>query len=182
MKENSFSSFTGGINMIKKIVAGTIICTILGTSNMLSYATPTNTVTGDIKDRNKKIEEVKPLFEVVNPEKNFVTSNKNLVLSFKAPNDTKVSIEVYHNISKDEKEEEYVLSYDPIEVTVGAIQMGWAEIKLKSGLNKIQFTANYKDGKKYRIVRRIKVMEVEEVKQILEEIVNTSTLGIGKRQ
>lgn len=167
--------------MIKKIVAGTIIFTVLGTSNILSYATPINTITYDQKDGNKNIEEVKQSFEVVIPKKDFVTSDKNLVLSFKAPKDTKVTIEVYHNASKDAKEEKYVLSYDPIEVTVGEIQMGWAEIKLKSGLNRIQFTANYKNGLKYSSVRSVKVMDVQEVKQILEEIVNKSTLGIGKK-
>lgn len=167
--------------MIKKIVAGTIICTILGTSNILSYATPVSTIKSDQKSINKNIEETKQSFEVVNPEKNFTTNDKNLVLSFKAPKDTKVSIEVYHNVSSDDEEEEFVLSYDPIEVTVGAIQMGWAEIELKSGLNKIEFTATYKDGTEHTSVRRVKVMEVEEIKQILEQIVNKSTLGIGKK-
>lgn len=182
MKENSFSSFTGGINMIKKIVAGTIICTILGTSNILSYATPVSTIKSDQKSINKNIEETKQSFEVVNPEKkDLATSDKNLALSFKAPKDTKVSIEVYHNVSNDDKEEEFVLSYDPIEITVGPIQMGWAEIELKSGLNKIEFTATYKDGTVHTSVRRVRVMKVEEIKQILEQIVNKSTLGVGKR-
>jgi len=166
--------------MIKKIVAGTIIFTLLGTSNILSYAT-LNTVTNAQRDTNKNIEEVKQSFEVVIPKKDFVTSDKNLVLSFKAPKDTKVSIEVYHNTSRDEKEEKYVLSYAPIEVTVGAIQMGWAEITLKPGLNKIQFTANYKSGLKDSVVRVVNVMDVQQIKQILEEIVNKSTLGIRKK-
>ena len=167
--------------MIKKMVAGTIIFTILGTSSILSHATPINTVTDAQNNGNKNIEEVKQSFEVVIPEKDFVTSDKNIVLSFKAPKDTKVSIKVYHNISKDDKEEKYVLSYDPIEVTVGAIQMGWAEITLKPGLNKIQFTANYKNGLKDSVVRSINVMDVQQVKQILEEIVSKSTLGIRKK-
>lgn len=167
--------------MIKKIVVGTIIFAMLGTSNILSYATPINTNTNLQKNNNKKVEEVKQSFEVVAPKKKLVTSDKNLVLSFKAPKDTKVSIEVYHNASKDEKEEEYELSYDPIEVTVGAIQMGWAEIELKYGLNKIKFTANYKDGSTDSDVRNVKLMNVKEVKQLLEDIVNKSTLGTGKR-
>lgn len=170
--------------MIKKIVASTIVFAILGTSNILSYATPItapiNTST-DAKNTNKKVEEVKQSFEVVIPEKDSVTSDKNLVLSFKAPQGTKVSIEVYHNVSKDDETEDYELSYDPIEVTVGLIQMGWAEIELQSGLNKIEFKAKYKDGSEDSAVRIVKVMDVEEVKQILEEIVTKSTLGVGKR-
>ena len=181
MKENSYSSFTGGINMIKKIVASTIICTILGASNMLAYATPINKNTVNEKGANKEIEAAKQSFEVVIPEKDFVTSDKNLVLTFKAPKDTKVSIEVYHNSSKDEKEEDYVLSHDPIEVTIGEMQMGWADIELKSGLNKIEFTAEYKDGLTDSIVRHVKVLNVEELKQMIEQIVNQSTLGVGKR-
>lgn len=184
MEMNSFICFTGGINMIKKIVASTIMLAILGTSNVLSYAapiaTPTNKST-DTKNANKKIEEVKQSFEVVIPEKDAVTSDKNLVLSFKAPQDTKVSIEVYHNVSKDDETEKYELSYDPIEVTVGSIQMGWAEIELQPGLNKIEFKAKYKDGSEDSVVRIVNVMDVQEVKQLLEEIVNKSTLGIGKK-
>lgn len=167
--------------MIKKIVAGTIVLVVLGTSNALSYATPTNKVSDIKKDTPKKVEIVKQSFEVVKPEKDVVTSDKTLLLSFRAPEGTKVSIEVYHNISKDPKEENYVLSYDPIDVTVGAFQRGWADIELSSGQNKIQFTAKYKDGSRDSAVRLVNVMEVQEVKQLLEDIVNKSTLGIGKR-
>lgn len=178
MKNELIYPFTGGINMIKKIVAGTIVVVMLGTSNIISHATPINT---NHKDGSKKVEQTKQSFEVVSPEKDFVTDKKDIVLSFRAPKDTKVSIEVYHNISKDPKTENYILSYDPIEVTIGSLQMGWAEIQLRSGLNKIQFIAEYKSGGKDRAVRIINVMNMEEVKQLLEEIVSKSTLGIGKR-
>ncbi|ABW20313.1 hypothetical protein [Alkaliphilus oremlandii] len=167
--------------MIKKIVAGTIICTVLGTSNIMSYATPTNTNLNATKNNDKKAETIKESFEVVIPEKDFVTSNTNLVLSFKAPKDTKVSIAVYHNTSKEGEEENYVLTHELIEVTIGEIQMGWAEIELKSGLNKIEFTAEYKNGLTDSVVRHVNVMNVEEVKVLLEKIVNNSTLGVGKR-
>lgn len=179
MKVNSFNWFTGGINMIKKLVAGTLILFVLGTSNTLSYATPINT--NNNQSETKKAEVAKPFFEVIDPEKDIVTSDKTIVLSFRASEGTNVYIEVYHNTSKDEKTEDYVLSYDPIKVTIGAFQRGWASIDLKSGLNKIKFTAEYKNGSKDKDVRIINVMDVKEVKQLLQDIVNKSTLGIGKK-
>ncbi len=167
--------------MIKKIVIGAIVFAALGTSNINSYANPVN-ATAAPEDTDQKIEEeVKESLEIVDPEKNITTSDKNMALSFKAPKDTKVCIEVYHNDSEKDEEVNYVLSYDPIEVEIGSLKMGWAEVKLKSGLNKIQFTANYKDGSEDSIDRIIKVMEVEEVKELLEEIVGKSTLNREKQ-
>ena len=39
------------------------------------------------------------IFEILEPKKNTVTTDKNILLSFKAPRDTNVCIEVYHNSS-----------------------------------------------------------------------------------
>lgn len=169
--------------MIKKIVAGAIVFAALGTSNIVSYANTDNITTVPKNDNtDQKIEqEVKETLEIIDPEKRITTSDKTMALSFKAPKDTKVSIEVYHDTSKEDEEEKYVLSYDPIEVEVGSLKMGWAEVDLKSGLNRIRFIANYKDGTEDSIDRTIKVMEVEEIRELLEKIVGNSTLNTDRQ-
>lgn len=202
--------------MVKKLLAGTFIVFILGTSSTtLSFANnPLNT--------NQRIEsrmdltrpevrispraglrpvEARPVesrpepdpkmrsrignsnyfFEILEMEKNVVTTDKNILLSFRATEGTDVRIEVYHNASTREKEENYVLSYDPIEIKVGAFQKGWASVDLKTGLNKIVVVVSYRREPEDSLERLVNVMEVHEVKQLMQDVVNKSTLGVGKR-
>lgn len=177
---------TGGIYMIKKLVAGSVMLIMLGTSSTLAYANPidnTNNKNDTIKQKTEKADQVKPVFEVVYPEENLTINekDKDLVLSFKAPEGSKVSIEVYNNISKDKNYKEYELSYEPIEITIGSFQRAWAEIELSKGFNKIVFQAKHKNGMKDRQIRVINVMETQEIKQILEDIVTKSSLGSSRK-
>lgn len=161
--------------MIKKLIAGAFIFFVLGISSTVCYA---NNTANEIKN----IEVEKYFFEILEPEKNTVTTDKNMLLSFRASKGTNVCIKVYHNNSIEGDKEKYILLYDPIDITVGAFQRGWASIDLKSGLNKIQFTIKYKNGSKDSMARIINVMDIKEVKQLLQDIVNKSTLGIWKKQ
>ncbi len=162
--------------MIKKFVAGAFIICILGTSTTMSYANNINTI-NIASNEIRAVELQRNFFEILEPKRNTVTTDKNILLSFRASEGTKVNIEVYNNISK----EKDILLYDPIEITVGAFQKGWASIDLEPGLNKIYFTIKYKNGSGDSRSRTINVMELQEVKQLLQDVVNKSILGIGKK-
>lgn len=185
--------------MMKRLIAGAFIIVALSTSaTTLSYANNTinknpnqvkrieNRVNVRIRPKaeagvRSKVEGRNYFFEVLEPERNIISTDKTMLLSFRASEGTDVRIEVYNNVSANDRQENYVLSYDPIDIKVGALQRGWASVDLKSGLNKILFTIKYKNEPGDSIERIINVMEVQEVKQLLQNVVNKSTLGIGKR-
>lgn len=160
---------------MKKLVAVVLIFLILGASGTVCYA---NNTSNEIK----RVETGKYFFEILEPKRDTVTTDKNMLLSFKASRGTNVCIEVYHNDSVEKDKENYILLYDPIDITIGVLQRGWASIDLKSGLNKIQFTIEYKNGSKDNMERTVNVMDIKEVKQLLQDVVGKPTLGIWKKQ
>lgn len=160
--------------MVRKFVAGTVIVIVLSGLNICAYAD--NDIVGDGSGSNVPISQIKEQsFKVVTPEKNLVTSDTNLLLSFTAPEGTRVTVEVYHSTSVKANEENYVLICDPIEVQVGALQRGWAEIQLKKGLNKITFKATNENGLQDVDTRIVRVKDISEIKEMIENLVNTPT-------
>lgn len=180
---SSFSCYTGGIHMIKKLIAGTFVLLMIGSSNLVAHANPTTvrvtTPQGATVQETKTEEEVKPQQEtlkLITPRRDMVVTDNNLVLAFTAPEGTTVTINVYYNTSVSTNRQTYVEAYDPVEVNVGALQRGWAEVELKKGLNKIDFTAVYKSGLKDVISRIVEVKDIDEVKkQVEKSIANTSS-------
>ena len=165
--------------MVKRLIAGLLIFLILGIPGPICYADNTaNRPSEEI--RRVRTEEY--FFEILEPKKNIVTTDKNALLSFKASRDTDVCIEVYYNSSIEKDKEKYILLCDPIDITVGALQRGWASIDLRQGLNKIQFIIKYKNGLEDSMERVINVMDAEEIKQLLQDIVNKPTLSIRNKQ
>lgn len=136
--------------MIKKLASIAIILTIL-CSGVFIYA---NT---------------EPSFQVITPARNMITSDRNIILSMIAPEGTTVKIEVFYNASVVKNKENYLLSQDPIELKIGALQRGWAEVELKKGLSKIEFTALYKNGVKDVRTRFITIKNIEDVKKLIEQ-------------
>ncbi|HZJ76084.1 MAG TPA: hypothetical protein VFC70_00110 [Oscillospiraceae bacterium] len=161
--------------MMKKLVAVVLIFLILGTSGIVCYADNTSNRTG-------RVEMGKYFFELSEPEKDTATTDKNMLLSFKASRGTNVCIEVYHNGSIDKNKENYMLLYDPIDINVGVLQRGWASIDLRPGLNKVRFSIEYRNGSKDNMERTIDVMDMEEVGQLLRDMISKPTLGILKKQ
>ncbi|NLM03728.1 MAG: hypothetical protein GX214_01770 [Clostridiales bacterium] len=145
--------------MFKKLMASTMILLIISGSSMGVYANNAQV------SQETKIEE--KTFNVNTPK---ITSEKDLFLTLTGPEGTKVTIDVYYNTSVSKTKQNYVLAIDPIEVEIGALQRNWVEIELSKGLNKIDFTAVYKDGVEEIISRIIEVKDKEELK---EELQNT---------
>ncbi|MFW5648951.1 MAG: hypothetical protein ACOCG5_07680 [Candidatus Alkaliphilus sp. MAG34] len=165
--------------MVKKLVAGVLIILMLGMSGVVCFANNTvNKPSGEFR-RPRKTGEY--FFELLEPKRNITTTDKNMLLSFKAPRDTNIYIEIYHNTSIEKDKEKYILLHDPIDITVGALQRGWASIDLKSGLNKIQFMVKYKNGSEDSMERIINVMDAQEIKQLFQDIVNRPTLSRWKK-
>lgn len=176
--------------MIKKLITGALVVAVLGmSSTTFSYANnninrnqaPARRVEYKTDSIKSRIDGKNYFFEVLDPEKNIISTDKNMLLSFRASEGTKVKIEVYHSIGSRDNKENYLLSYEPMEITIGAFQKGWASVDLKPGLNKILFVVKYKNEPGDSIERVINVMEVQEVKRLLQDVVNKSTLGRGKR-
>ncbi len=163
--------------MKKRLIAGILIFFILGMSGVICYADTVNRAPDEIR----RVESGRYFFEILEPEKNISTTDKNILLSFKASRGTDVRIEVYYNSSMEEDIENYTLLYEPIDITVGVLRRGWASVDLRSGLNKIHFIIEYRNGLEDNMERIINVMEIEDVKQLLQDIVNKSTLGIWNK-
>ncbi len=147
--------------MKKKLIAGVIIFLILGMSSTVCHANNASN---------------RYYFEVLGPKQNTVTTDKNTLLSFRASRGTNVRIRVYHYNGT-----RYTPISNPIDITVGALQRGWASVDLGSGSNKIQFTARYRNGSEANAQRIVNVLGVTEVKQLLRDMVNKSTLGMWRK-
>ena len=171
---NPFSCFMGGINMMKKLVAVVLIFLILGTSGTICYADNTSNKIRRVETEN--------IFEVLEPKGILLPLIKICFCPLGASRGTNVCIEVYHNGSVDKDKENYILLYDPIDITIGVLQRGWASIDLKSGLNKVQFTIEYKNGSKDTMERIVNVMDIKEVKQLFRDVVSKPTLGIWEKR
>ncbi|MBM7615542.1 hypothetical protein [Alkaliphilus hydrothermalis] len=155
--------------MIKnKLISCTCVLIILGTAGSFTYATPAirnvdTTKYEIVKTANQSL-------QIITPEREqSVSSSTKLVLEFTAPKDTKIKVRVYHNTSIEKGGENYVLINDPLLVDVGILQRGWAEIELKRGSNKIEITAEYKDGTAETVRRYVAVKGVEDVKRRILE-------------
>lgn len=170
--------------MIKKVIAGTFVLLIIGSSSGVAYANPTiirltPPAQGTVQE---VINEEQEAFKLVTPSNNMVSFDTNIVTVFTAPEGTMVTVNVYYNASVDTKKQNYVEAYEPIEVEVGALQRRAVEVELKKGLNKIDFTAVYKDGIKDIISRVIEVKDIVEVdQQVKKDIANTSSTETLKK-
>ncbi|MDI9475848.1 MAG: hypothetical protein ACOX0L_09075 [Natronincolaceae bacterium] len=164
--------------MAKRLIIGVFIFLALGMFNMPCYA---NNTVNRPSDEIRRVETGGYFFEIIEPERSIITTDKNALVSFRASRDTDICIEVYHNSSIEKDKEKYILLYDPIDITVGALQRGWASVDLKLGLNKIQFMIKYKNGSEDSIERIINVMDAKEIKQLLQDVVNKPTLSRWQR-
>ncbi|KAB3532180.1 hypothetical protein [Alkaliphilus serpentinus] len=133
--------------MIKKVfICSAIVFIGLGISSVTAYGTDTVPVAS---------------FQVVTPDEDITTSNNSVMLEFIAPEGTKVIIQVYYNNSVVKNEETFTASADAIEVEIGALEIGMAEVKLKERRNKIEITAIYPDGTEKTVVRMINVEDLK---------------------
>ncbi|AKL97334.1 hypothetical protein CACET_c39060 [Clostridium aceticum] len=155
--------------MMKKLIVSTVVLLIIGGSSAVVYG---NNDTSTAQEAKVEQETLK----ILTPNRNIVASDRNMVLSFTAPEGTTVTIDVYYNTSVATSKQNYVAAYDPIEIKVGALQRGWAEVELRKGLNKIDFTAVYKDGREDTISRTVEVKDIDDVKkQVEQSIASTSS-------
>lgn len=157
----------GGINMFKKLMASTMVLLIISGSGTAVYAN-NDRISQEIKTEQKS-------FKVSTPR---VTSERDLLLTLSAPQGTKVTVDVYYNTSISKTKQNYVAS-SSIEVEIGALQRNWVEIELSKGLNKIDFTAVYKDGVEDIISRVVEVKNKSELEeQVKSAKISSSTSAL----
>lgn len=156
--------------MLKKLMVGTFICLLLGNYGLVAHANPTTSM-GTRVLAQTTVEDIKSQEEerinLITPSKNMVVTDTNMMVKFEAPEGTQVTIDVYYDSSVMNKTRRYVQAYQPIEIEVGALRKGWAELELKKSLNKIKFTAVYKNGIS-DIINRI--IEVKDISELEEEV------------
>lgn len=123
------------------------------------------------------------VIQVVQPQRNGATSRRSPMISFKAPEGSLVILEVFHNASLMEEEENYLPTYEPMEFEIGALQRGWVEgIELKKGKNKLVFTGTLKEEALPTVERIITVKDREEMKEeVTRDVRESSTTDILNR-
>ncbi len=170
--------------MVRKLLAGTIVLVILGGSTTVALAGEVAADSKKIDSPNIEEEAAETGFQVVTPDRDITTNNRNIVLEFVAPEGTKVNIQVFFNISLVQSKENFVSSHDPIDIEIGALQRGWAALELRRGLSKIEILATLKDGTEESVVRYVTVKNQEELKKHIEDAIkdipNTSSSNVLK--
>ncbi|MBS4538503.1 hypothetical protein GOQ27_08505 [Clostridium sp. D2Q-11] len=156
--------------MIKKILSSTLIMIMLGSTYTTAHSTnpinPTNVIT--IPNNNYKI---------IMPENNLVTSQKIILLSGKAEEDSSIIIKVYNfdellSINKSKlNNDTSSIEEEPILTTkteVGELGRYNIELKLPQGRNKIIVETN-NDDNTYIFTRDISVTSEDIAKEYLSK-------------
>jgi hypothetical protein len=161
--------------MKKWIIAGALIILVVGAQTGTSEAT--NHMMG-IPFLNEAEEVEQPLVEVLVPQTDRVTSRETMMVSFRAPQNSQVTVEVFHNASLTD-EENFTALYEPMVFEIGVLERGWVELKLKKGVNRIVLTATIaRQGQESAlevIERKITVKDLEEVREELTRSVMQTT-------
>ncbi len=147
----------GGLGMLNKIVAGTLVLVILSTSGVVVYADPANEVNGEMKSQIEKIEintekkeeKIKIFSPKINSSKEVVT-DKNLLISVQVLTDSSVTISVYKVLEESEEllfEPEVIkpqenLIYTKLikDITPGNYRMLFQDDKKEQVIEPVEFT------------------------------------------
>lgn len=188
--------------MFRKVLSATIVLAMISTTGTVAY-TATDGTSNNTSTDKKNVTELQlkqeSKIEVFQPQDNFITSYKNILLSGKAPEESRVIVEVYstpnfamgnpedliiNNIDLDSIEsieeindKQEILFLPPVvkEIEVGALGLFVQELELKLGLNKINI---YIEGSEEDSV--IKFVHVNDVSKAEELIENIDSMGFLK--
>ena len=160
--------------MKKWIVAGALV--LLITSGQLIAAEATNTNLVDTTIIEAVAEQ--PMLEVLVPQKDRVTSRETMMVSFRAPASSLVTVEVFHATGLTTNETEVAL-YEPMNFKIGVLERGWVELSLQKGINRIVLTTTMEqlnEEPKVEVTERmITVKDLEEVREELSRNVMQTT-------
>jgi len=160
--------------MKKWIIVGALV--LLITSGQLMAAEATNTNLDDTTISEAAAEQ--PMLEVLVPQKDRVTSRETMMISFRAPSESLVTVEVFHTAGVVENETEVAL-YEPMHFKIGVLERGWVELKLRKGINRIVLTTTMEQlnaEPKVEVTERIiTVKDLEEVREELSRNVMQTT-------
>lgn len=160
--------------MKKWIVAGALV--LLISSGQLIAAEATNTILVDTTI-SEAVAEL-PMLEVLVPQKDRVTSRETMMVSFRAPANSQVTVEVFHTTGLPPNETEMAL-YEPMNFKIGVLERGWVELSLRKGINRIVLTTTMEqlnEEPKVEVTERmITVKDLEEVREELSRNVMQTT-------
>lgn len=178
--------------MFRKSISAVIVLAMLSATATFSY-TASDEIVNFEKATENKVNVVNQLFidgsiEIFHPQDSLVTSYKTVLLSGKAPENSKVVVEVYSTanlllkddrindvvlnniqcLEKDSEDKNTFLSPVINEIEVGALGIFVEELELKIGLNKINV---YIDGfKENAETRFVYVNDVTKPEELIESI------------
>lgn len=178
--------------MFRKSISAVIVLAMLSATATFSY-TASDEIVNFEKATENKVNVVNQLFidgsiEIFHPQDSLVTSYKTVLLSGKAPENSKVVVEVYSTanlllkddrindvvlnniqcLEKDSEDKNTFLSPVINEIEVGALGIFVEELELKIGLNKINV---YIDGfKEDAETRFVYVNDVTKPEELIESI------------
>ena len=160
--------------MKKWIIAGALL--LLIASGQITVAEATNTNLDDTTIGEAAAEQ--PMLEVLVPQKDRVTSRETMMVSFRAPENSLVAVEVFHTTGVVDNETAVAL-YEPMTFKIGVLERGWVELTLRRGINRIVLTTTLEQGNeapKVEVTERIiTVKDLEEVREELSRKVMQTT-------
>ncbi|SDZ13123.1 MULTISPECIES: hypothetical protein [Tindallia] len=169
--------------MKKLLVTGLLALLLISIQTTSVFATEDDLLPENQPNLEEEAELEEDIIEVVQPLRDVTTSRRNPMISFKAPEGSLVTLEVYHNASLLEEEENYLPLYEPMEFEIGALQRGWVDgVELKKGKNKLIFSGSLKEEALPTVERIITVKDREEMKEeVTRDVRESSTTDIMKR-
>lgn len=160
--------------MKKWIIAGALV--LLISSGQTIAAEATNTTLEDMAISEATAEQ--PMLEVLVPQKDRVTSRETMMVSFRAPANSQVKVEVFYTTGLATNETEAAL-YEPMHFKIGVLERGWVELTLQKGINRIVLTTTMErpnEAPKVEVTERIiTVKDLEEVREELSRNVMQTT-------
>lgn len=152
--------------MGKWIIAGALALLMAG--GQLTTAEATNILPGEMARNEATVQQ--PVLEVLVPQKDRVTSRETMMVSFRAPSGTVVTVEVFHNPGLLENEVP-VLLYEPMTFRIGVLERGWVELTLKKGINRIVLTTTQeKEGQEMIVEVTQRVITVKDLAEVRAEL------------
>ncbi len=169
--------------MKKSLIISLLVLLVISIQMTVAFATDDDPITESQVSLEEVAELEENVIQVVQPLRDGMTSRRNPMISFKAPEGSTVILEVLHNASLMEEGENYLRIYEPMEFQIGALQRGWvAGIELKKGKNKLVFTGTLNEAPLPTVERVITVKDREEMKEeVTRDVRESSTTDILKR-
>ena len=171
--------------MKRRMITGILVLLLIVTQAGAVYANTTglNTILPGVTGEA----ETEAAFQVLVPLKDRVTSRETMVVSFRAPQGSAVTVEVFHRDAQ-AAEDSFEVLYEPMEFAIGILERGWVELQLKKGVNRLVFSAQLprqSEGQEPSLEVMERIVTVKDLEEVREEmtrsVLQTTTSDLIRR-